>query len=278
MSMDPVSIDPVSTNPVAANATVEVDLAGRVVLVTGAASGIGAACAIRYAAHGASVIATDVDDAAGERLAAGAGIRYRRLDVADPAQWALLAEELAADPGRLDVVHLNAGIRQGFGDITELDDDAYQRIIGVNQHGVFYGIRATVGLLEQTGGGRILVTASRASLGPLPQDLGYVMSKHAVAGLVRSLAGDLENRGIHINAICPATVDTGFVGGNRARLDAAGIEVMDADEVADGAMTVLGSDLVGQCFVQLAGQAPEPFDFAAVPGRPASRSTRPARE
>ncbi len=245
----------------------EVELSGRVVLVTGAASGIGAACTARYAAHGATVIATDVDDAAGKRLAADTGIRYRTLDVADPAQWALLAEELEADPGRLDVVHLNAGIRQGIGDITELDDDAYQRIIGINQHGVFYGIRATVGLLERTGGGNVLVTASRASLGPLAQDLGYVMSKHAVAGLVRSVADDLRTRGVHINAICPATVDTGFVGGHRARLEAAGIEVMDPEEVAAGAMTVLGSDLVGQCFVQLAGKPPEPFKFTAVPGR-----------
>ena len=93
------------------------------------------------------------------------------------------------------------------------------------------------------------------------------MSKHAVAGLVRSVADDLKSRGVHINAICPATVDTGFVGANRTRLEAAGIEVMDADEVATGAIAVLGSDLVGQCFVQLAGKAPEPFDFAAVPGR-----------
>ena len=246
---------------------VEVELSDRVVLVTGAASGIGAACAARYAVHGATVIATDVDDAAGKRLAAETGIHYRRLDVADPAQWALLAEELEADPGRLDVVHLNAGIRQGIGDVTGLDDDAYQRIIGINQHGVFYGIRATVGLLERTGGGHILVTASRASLGPLAQDLGYAMSKHAVAGLVRSVADDLKSRGVHINAICPATVDTGFVGGHRARLEAAGIEVMDAGEVAAGAMTVLGSDLVGQCFVQLAGKPPVPFEFAAVPGR-----------
>lgn len=243
-----------------------IDLSDQMVLVTGAASGIGAACAARYASCGASVIATDVDDGAGERVAAEAGIQYRRLDVADPAAWAVLAKDLEAEHGRLDVVHLNAGIRLGQGDITQLDDDAYQRIVGVNQHGVFYGIRATVPLLE-IGGGHILVTASRASLGPLPQDLGYAMSKHAVAGLVRSLADGLKSRGISINAICPATVDTGFVGGNRARLEAAGIEVMDADEVAAGAMAVLGSDLVGQCFVQLAGQAPQPFDFAPVPGR-----------
>ena len=260
----PTTPSPAERNP---DSMAEVELSRRVVLVTGAASGIGAACAARYAAHGATVIATDIDDAAGERLAADTGIRYRHLDVADPAEWALLTEELEADPGRLDVVHLNAGIRQGFSDITELDDDAYQRIIGINQHGVFYGIRATVGLLERTGGGHILVTASRASLGPLPQDLGYVMSKHAVAGLVRSVADDLKSRGVHINAICPATVDTGFVGSNRTRLEAAGIEVMDADEVATGAIAVLCSDMVGQCFVQLAGKPPEPFDFAAVPGR-----------
>ena len=99
----PTTPSPAERNP---DSMVEVDLSRRVVLVTGAASGIGAACAVRYAAHGATVIATDIDDAAGERLAADTGIRYRHLDVADPAEWALLAEELEADPGRLDVVHL----------------------------------------------------------------------------------------------------------------------------------------------------------------------------
>lgn len=243
------------------------NLEGRLAIVTGGASGIGAACAGRFAGAGARVVVTDVDDELGAATAASIHAEYRRLDVADPAEWAELTAWIRDQPERLGLVHLNAGIRLGRGDVTELDDEAYRRIIGINQHGVFYGVRGCVPLLEDAGGGAMLITASRASLGPLPNDLGYAMAKHAVAGLLRSVAPDLAERGIHINAICPATVDTGFLGGNRARLEAAGIEVMDSEEVADGAMAVLAADTTGQCFVQLPGGSPEPFVFAAVPGR-----------
>lgn len=233
---------------------------GQVVLVTGAASGIGRACAERFAAEGATVVATDVEPAESSDV--------RSLDVAEPVQWASLVDDIAADHGRLDVVHLNAGVRLGAGDVTQLDVDDYLRLIGVNQHGVLFGLRATVPLLEAGGGGAVVVTASRASLGPLPNDLPYAMAKHAVTGLVRSIAPDLTERGISINGICPATVDTGFLGGvGREQLEAAGIAVMDAAEVADGVMTVLRAGTTGEMFVQLPGEAPLPFAFPPVPGR-----------
>lgn len=246
------------------------ELSGASVVVTGAASGIGRACADKYAAAGASVIVTDIDDVAGSAAAANIGGVYRRLDVADPGMWDELTAEIATgeigtDPGRLDLLHLNAGVRLGRADITELDVEEYLHIVGVNQHGVVYGMRACVPLLEAASGA-VLVTASRASFGPLPFDPAYAMTKHAVAALVRSVAPDLAERGVSVNAICPATVDTGLlVEGARAWLEAAGMEVMEADEVADGAMAVLASGLTGECFVKLAGRKPEPFAFAPAP-------------
>lgn len=241
-------------------------LSGAVALITGAASGIGRACALRYAAEGATVVATDVGSDDG--VLADHGIALRPLDVADPAVWADMVEAIGADHGRLDLVHLNAGIRLGVGDVTELSDDDYLRLIGVNQHGVLFGLRATVPLLEQGDGGAVIVTGSRASIGPLPLDLAYAMAKHAVAALVRSAADDLAARQISINAICPATVATGFLGDvGRDQLEAAGIEVMDAEEVADGVMQIIASGETGQCFVQLRGEAPTPFPFPAIPGR-----------
>lgn len=240
---------------------------GTIALVTGAASGIGAACARRYASEGASVIVADVSVAAGEAIAEEIGGEFVSLDVSDSDSWRSLAAAISENHGRLGLVHLNAGIRLGQSDITALTDDDYLRVIGVNQHGVLFGLRSTLPLLE-VDGGSVVVTASRASLGPLPNDLAYSMSKHAVTGLVRSVAADLLTRGVSINAVCPATVDTGFIAeAGRGRLEAAGIAVMDADEVADGVMQVIAGATTGECFVQLPGGRPERFDFAAVPGR-----------
>ena len=242
------------------------DLNGKTALVTGAASGIGAACARRYAEVGALVICTDVADDAGQQVADDIGGRYRHLDVADSSAWAALAAELADDPGSLGIVHLNAGIRSGVGDIAELSDEDYHRIIGVNQHGVVFGLRAAVPLLEADGGGHALVTASMASFSPLPLDLGYSMTKHAIAALVRSAAPNLADQNITLNAICPATVATGFLGGNREQLEAAGLTVMESEEVADAAMAIFDSGLTGECFALFKGRDPEPFPFASIPG------------
>lgn len=247
---------------------------GAVVLVTGAASGIGLACVTRFAAAGAKVVATDVATAAataaagdGAQAAGRATVEFHRLDVTDPESWTSVVAEIASEHGRLDVVLLNAGIRLGQGDISRLSHDDYHRLIDINQHGVFYGVKSTIDLLQESGGGDIVVTASRASLGPLSNDLAYSMSKHAVAGLVRSIAPDLITRGIRINAICPATVDTGFLTAGRRELEAAGITVMEPDEVAEGVSVILESGRTGECFVQLPGDPPMPFPFAPVPGR-----------
>ena len=242
------------------------DLAGKTALVTGAASGIGAASARRYAQAGALVVCTDVVDDAGQQVADEIGGRYRHLDVADSSAWSALATELAQDPGHLDLVHLNAGIMLGLNNIAEMTDDDYLRIIGINQHGTVFGLRAAVPLLEAAGGGHVLVTGSMASFSPLPVDLGYSMSKHAIAALVRSAAPDLAERGISLNAVCPATVGTGFLGGNRDRLEAAGMVIMDAEEVAEAAMGVIDSGLTGECFALFKGRSPEPFQFATIPG------------
>ena len=242
------------------------DLSGKTALVTGAASGIGAACARSYAAAGAHVVCTDVADDAGQQVADEIGGRYRHLDVADSSAWSKLAAELTDNPGRLDLVHLNAGVMMGLGDIAAMTDDDYLRIIGINQHGTVFGLRAAVPLLEAAGGGHALVTGSMASFSPLPVDLGYSMSKHAIAALVRSAAPNLAERGISLNAICPATVGTGFLGGNRDRLEAAGMVIMDSEEVAEAAMAILDSGLTGECFALFKGREPVPFPFATVPG------------
>jgi len=238
------------------------DLAKRSVLVTGAASGIGRASAGRFAAAGAHVIVTDVTDESGKQCATAVGGEYLRLDVADPDAWRAAAHTLRDRPEPLAVAHLNAGTRLGAPAIADVSDAQYSRILGANLGGVFYGIRAVVPLLEAAGGGAIIVTASRAALQPLPQDPCYAMTKHAVAGLVRSVADDLGRRGISVNAICPAIVDTGFLEGRRADLESLGLVVMEPDEVAAGVMAILESSETGRCFVQEPGGQPVAYEFA----------------
>jgi len=238
------------------------DLADRSVLVTGAASGIGRASAARFAEAGARVMVTDVTEASSKESAAAIGGEYLHLDVADPDAWRAVVDTLRDRPQPLTVAHLNAGIRLGAPAIVDVSDAQYLRILGANLSGVFYGIRAVVPLLEAAGGGAIIVTASRAALKPLPQDPCYAMTKHAVAGLVRSVADDLGQRGITVNAICPAIVDTGFLEGHRAELEAIGLDVMEPEEVAAGVMAILESGETGRCFVQDPGGAPVAYEFA----------------
>jgi len=239
-----------------------VELRDRSVLVTGAASGIGRASAVRFAQEGARVIVTDVTDESGMACAAAIGGEYVRLDVADPDAWRVLTSRLRERSHPLAVAHLNAGIRLGAPAIADVSDADYERILGVNLSGVFYGMRAAVPLLEAVGGGAIVVTASMAALQSLPQDPCYAMTKHAVAGLVRSVAGELHKRGITVNAICPAIVDTGFLEGRRAELERAGLIVMDSEEVAAGVLAILESGETGRCFVQRPGCNPVAYEFA----------------
>ena len=184
-------------------------------LVTGASSGIGAAVVRAARAGQEAVLALDIDDAAGEALAAATGATYRHCNVADPDDWAavLKALEGLGIPNRL---HLNAGIQIAPPDapLAAYRFDAmilerYRRMMGVNVDGVVFGLKALLPVLEP--GSSIVVTASLAGITPYDVDPLYAMSKHAVVGLVRSLGPTLAERDITINALCPGGIDTAII-------------------------------------------------------------------
>ena len=179
-------------------------LDGKVAVVTGGSSGIGLATVRRFKADGASVVVAD--------LAEGPeGDAFVRADVSRPEDWPAVvaaAEKL----GGLDVAYLNAGVTTGEPDITALTDEQYRRIMGANVDGVVFGARAVVAPMAARGGGAIVATASLAGLIAFPPDPVYTLTKHAVVGFVRSLAQQLEAKGITINAVCPGIVDTPLVG------------------------------------------------------------------
>lgn len=245
---------------------------GQVALVTGGASGIGLATVRRLRAAGALVAVADL-----EPPPAGEADLALITDVADGAAWPGLVERVERELGGLDVVHLNAGVIGGEGDVTSVSDEAYRRLMRVNVDQVFFGLRAAVPALERRGGGRVVVTASLAGLMGMAVDPVYSATKHAVVGLVRSCAGPLAARGVVVNAVCPGIADTPLLGAGREPFVAAGFPLLEADEVAAAVMNALENGGPGECWYVQPGREPAPYRFGGVPGprRPGSEGARP---
>jgi meso-butanediol dehydrogenase/(S,S)-butanediol dehydrogenase/diacetyl reductase len=181
--------------------------AGRVALVTGAASGIGRALAEQLIAAGARVVAVDLvapDWADGDDRVVGV-----TGDVTSESDNAAAVAAAVDRFGRLDAVALNAGV-PCHGDIVDLPLDAFDRTVEVNLRGVLLGIRAAVPALRTAGAGRIVATASTSGIGADPGMWAYNASKAAVINLVRGAAIDLAADGITVNAVCPGPTETGM--------------------------------------------------------------------
>lgn len=223
-----------------------------VAVVTGAAGGIGAAVARRLADAGVHCVLVDRKPTV-EQVAASIGGEAVVGDLADPE---LSERMVAATGGRLDLLVLNAGINSVDKDPATLDLDRYQAVVGVNQHSVVYGLRAGLPVMRAQGHGSIVVTASHAALRGVSQDPIYTMTKHAVIGLVRSLAGPLSKEGIRLSAVCPGLVDTPLTQPARDRFQAAGIPMLAADEVAAAIVGLLRDGAPGTELVVDPGKAP----------------------
>jgi NAD(P)-dependent dehydrogenase (short-subunit alcohol dehydrogenase family) len=237
----------------------------KVAVVTGAASGIGLACATRFAAEGATVVAVDIDDDGAHRVAASLGGVAVRADVSRPADWQAVVSSVRKIGG-LDIVHLNAGVTTPEGDITVVSDDQYRRILAVNVDGVVFGARALVPELVARGGGALVATASLAGLIAFAADPIYAMTKHAVVGLVRGLAPRLTEFGVTVNAVCPGLVDTPLVDGARDALVAAAFPLIAPEAVADAVLGCVLGPGTGQAVVVQAGRQATPYRFSRPPG------------
>ncbi len=185
----------------------ETEYAGLRVLVTAAGSGIGRAIAGTLHALGAAVHICDVDEA---RLATSRaelpGLGTTCADVADPAQVDLLFDELTAHLGGLDLLVNNAGIAGPTGPVESLDPAAWDRTMAVNINSQFYCARRAVPLLKAAGGGAIINISSVAGQFGYPLRAPYAASKWAVIGFTKTLAMELGDYGIRVNAICPGPV------------------------------------------------------------------------
>ena len=257
------------------------NLAGRVALVTGGASGIGRATAVRLADEGMRVCVVDIDGAAAEAVAEPLGGIGLRCDVTDPDQVDATFASCVAGLGGLHLAFLNAGITiEWSGDIGSLDLVQYRRSVGVNLDGVVFGARAAVRTMRSLGGGdrAILATASLAGLMPWHPDPVYSLGKHGVVGLMRSIAPNLAAEGIAVHTICPGITETGVLGDRRPLVERIGVPVMEPQAIADAAMVALAAppEATGTCWVAQHGKPAWAMEFAPVPG-PDSRLNVPVR-
>ena len=208
----------------------------RSALVTGGRSGIGAAIVSALEGDGVEVQVLDLADG---------------FDVSDPEAWEAV--------GSVDLACLNAGVVTGEGDVAKLEDDQYRRILGANVDGVVFGVRRLARVMD---GGSVVVTASLAGLTTMELDPIYGGTKHFVVGFVRSVAKQLGERGIKINAVCPAIVDTPLLGeGGADRIRAAGYEMLSPNDVAEAILTAARSGETGQAWPVIPGRPVEPHEF-----------------
>ena len=211
-------------------------------LVTGSAGGIGSAIVSKLRSEGFEVRELDL---------------VNGFDVSDPEAWEHI--------GSVDLACLNAGVLTGGDGVANLTDAQYRRAMGVNVDGVVFGVRRLDRVMPT--GSTIIVTASLAGLTAIPDDAIYGLTKHAVVGFVRSVAPQLEERGIRIQAVCPGWADTGLLtDGFKQELDGRGYRLLEPSQVAEGVWAAYKSEGTGEAWIVQPGREPLQYEFKGVPG------------
>jgi NAD(P)-dependent dehydrogenase (short-subunit alcohol dehydrogenase family) len=184
------------------------DLSSKIILVVGAASGIGRAAAELCRARGATVIGADIDAAAGQAVTQACGIPFFQVDVTDPVSVQAMYARIAAEYGRLDVLLHTAGILQGaFVSLDDFSPETFRRVLDVNTTGSFLCAKYGVPLMRRAGRGVIVLVSSGAATGG-SSSFAYGTSKGGVNSLAVVLTNALAAEDIRVNVVSPGNIDT----------------------------------------------------------------------
>lgn len=219
------------------------DMAGKVAAITGAASGIGLACAKRLLAAGATVILIDRDVAALSRLAPTLGPKAHPLaiELTEPEAVAGMMAQILAIAGKLDIFHANAGSYVG-GPLADGDPDAWDRMLNLNINAAFRSIHAVLPHMIARRSGDILVTSSVAGMTPVVWEPIYTASKHAVQAFVHTTRRQLSQYGIRVGAIQPGPVITSLISDwppEKLEAERAAGGLIEPEEVAEAVFFML---------------------------------------
>ncbi len=185
-------------------------LAGKVAVITGGTGGIGLATARKFVDEGATVVLADLHRDSLAEAAARLGERadHAVVDVTQAEQIERLMETVVARHGGLDILVANAGIEGAVAEIVDYPVEQFDQVMAINVRGVWLSIKYAVPALRARGGGSIVITSSIAGVKGVPRMSAYSASKHAVVGIMRSVAIECARDNIRVNAVNPRPVDT----------------------------------------------------------------------
>jgi NAD(P)-dependent dehydrogenase (short-subunit alcohol dehydrogenase family) len=186
-------------------------LTGKVAVITGGAGGIGRAAAKLFVDEGAKVLLVDLDEAALQGAVTSLppdSASYVAADVTQPEEVQRFVKTAVQRYGGIDVFLANAGIEGHLRPITEYPIEVFDRVIAVNVRGIWLGLKYVMPVMQERGGGSIVITSSTAGIGGSPGLSAYVTSKHAVIGMMRCAAVEGAEHKIRVNTVNPAPIDT----------------------------------------------------------------------